>query len=48
MSEERVPREAVEETQDEPATTDQPGAGPADSPHEDDREDTDRERDGGG
>lgn len=38
MSEEKVPREAVEETQREPATSDQPGAGPADSGHEEDRE----------
>lgn len=28
MSEEKVPRQAVEETQQETATTDQPGSGP--------------------
>lgn len=43
MSEERVPREAVEETQDEPATTDQPGAGrESKDPAEDQHADRDR------
>ncbi|MBO0709285.1 MAG: hypothetical protein J2P44_13055 [Candidatus Dormibacteraeota bacterium] len=46
MSEEKVPREAVEETQREPATTDQPGAGSADSPREEDREKPERDQTG--
>lgn len=46
MSEEKVPREAVEETQREPATTDQPGAGPADPGREEDREKPEGDRTG--
>ena len=46
MSEEKVPREAVEETQQEPSTTDQPGAGPADSPEKQDREECERDNAG--
>lgn len=50
MSEEKVPREAVKETQEEPATTDQPGAGPPPkgSPSEDDREGSERGQTGTG
>lgn len=48
MSEERVPREAVKETQEEPATTDQPGAGPDESPREKDRDGSDRDQAGTG
>lgn len=50
MSEENVSRKAVEETQGEPSTTDQPGAGPPaeGSRREEQQQDSDREQSGDG